>query len=95
MLFERKCKCPHDLGDCDQRGDCPCRTCHTRDRAFIRRPFKGTVAYEWQVGSIVMSLIYTPEYQRMGNPLFRRHITGLWLINLGRLVIWNDPAWNR
>jgi len=23
-----RCKCPHDLGDCDQQGDCPCFTCH-------------------------------------------------------------------
>jgi hypothetical protein len=24
------CQCPHDLGDCDQRGDCPCIVCHVR-----------------------------------------------------------------
>jgi len=23
-----KCRCPHDLGDCDQAGDCPCHICH-------------------------------------------------------------------
>lgn len=23
-----KCRCPHDLGDCNQRGDCECVVCH-------------------------------------------------------------------
>ncbi len=49
-----KCKCPHNLGDCDSAGDCPCYICHIpyqlaqqlRDAAPNRRAPKSPVGPE-------------------------------------------------
>lgn len=38
--FAEGCVCPHDLGDCDQSGECPCEYCHG-PRKDTRRDLTG------------------------------------------------------
>lgn len=47
-------------------------------RRFFRRPFKGTYAFEWQVGPFVLHETLNAF---------------LWQIGVGRLLVWNDPLW--
>jgi len=48
---------------------------------LIRKPFKGSVAYEWQIAMVVFSLFYP---------------TSKWQNNRKNwsLKIWIDPYWN-
>ena len=46
-----ECECPHDLGDCDQAGDCPCKICHT-PHGYTHPNSVAYAAYAaWEAGS--------------------------------------------
>jgi len=49
---------------------------------LIRSPFKGGIAYEWQIGPFVLMVYYPRSPQQ---PRATR-----W-----RLRLWRDPYWNR
>lgn len=48
---------------------------------MIRKPFKGTWFYEWQIGPVVLQVRHTRASQRGG----RENLVGVWL----------DPHWRR
>lgn len=62
---------------------------------YIRKPFKGSVAYEWQIGSIVFQWVYgLKDYT--GTPKFwdwtpRNPIDGGWRLQIFKFTVWNDP----
>ena len=61
----------------------------------IRKPFKGNVAYEWQIGSIVFQWVFGFKHYSGTPKLFRwtppNSIDGGWRIQVYKFLIWNDP----
>ncbi len=53
---------------------------------LIRRPFKGCLAYEWQVGGLVIQF-----YHKVGRDICR----GNWQFTkgIGALRFWHDTSW--
>ncbi len=67
-------------------------------RRFIRKPFKGHSAYEWQVGPFVLMWFHKAAFagtresrKRYYNSYLNAY---LWEIKAGRFLVWNDPLWH-
>jgi len=62
-------------------------------KPFIRKPFKGFVAYEWQVGGLVMQFIHSwsqrPFAGRSGFHIIRKPF----FFRYWRISLWWDPFW--
>lgn len=56
-----------------------------RIRKQLRKPFKGGIAYEWQIGPIVLMCYHNEHDNELGLP--PRH-TGL-----KRIRVWHDHHW--
>jgi hypothetical protein len=63
---------------------------------YIRKPFKGSVAYEWQIGSLVFQWVY--GFKSYTDIIPKRFvwtppnpIDGGWRLQIHKFLIWNDP----
>ena len=58
----------------------------------LRKPFKGGIAYEWQIGPIVFMKYYFPNRWGFSEDEIKMGRGGLLIRRLG-LSIWKDPYW--
>ena len=64
---------------------------------YIRKPFKGLIAYEWQIGRLVLQWVHqTPHgYRNWWWGWTPNQYDGSRRMNIWRLQVWTDPYWRR